>query len=322
MLANLGLSQCDENVYRAMLHHPRAEVGELAAYLEVDEKAVCQSLDRLIDLSLVRASDAGLRAVRPQAGLMLLLARAEAEVAARQRQIEATRSAIISIAAEFSGHGSADVVTRLEGIEAVRDRLAELVWETEWECCSFSGGGAEAPDTIEAAKPLNQTALRRGVLIRGVYQDSFRNDPATVAYVRWMAKLGGHCRSVPILPMRLVIVDRRTALVPIDPADSRAGALEIYIPGVVTGLVALFEQVWDSGRPFGEAPARDGDGLTDQERHLLKLLAAGHTDESAARKLAVSTRSVQRMMTVLTERLRAVSRFQAGVEATRRGWVA
>ena len=46
------------------------------------------------------------------------------------------------------------------------------------------------------------------------------------------------------------------------------------------------------------------------------------TTYPAARRLAVSTRSVQRMMTVLTERLRAVSRFQAGVEATRRGWVA
>ncbi|MEE6262836.1 LuxR C-terminal-related transcriptional regulator [Plantactinospora sonchi] len=294
---------------------------EIAAFLEAGEETVRQALDRLVDLALVRASDDGLRAVRPQAGLMLLLARAEAEVAARQHEIEATRTAIGSIVAEFSAHSSADVVTRLEGIEAVRDRLAELACEAEWECLWFSTGGAQASDAIEAAKPLNQTALKRGVLVRSVYQESFRNDPATVAYVRWMAQLGGHCRTVPTLPMRLVIFDRRAALVPIDPADSRAGALEIYIPGVLAGLVELFEQVWESGRPIGEAPARDGDGLTTQERHLLKLLAAGHTDESAARRLAVSTRSVQRMMTVLTERLRAVSRFQAGVEATRRGWV-
>lgn len=67
----------------------------------------------------------------------------------------------------------------------------------------------------------------------------------------------------------------------------------------------------------GRLPAKRGQDL----RSLLELLAEGHTDESAGRKLAVSTRSVQRTMTVLTQRLGAGSRFQAGVEATRKGWV-
>ncbi|WP_372495136.1 LuxR C-terminal-related transcriptional regulator [Micromonospora phytophila] len=322
MLVNLGLSQMDEMVYRAMLHHAHLGVAELAGQLGVSEDVVRQALDRLIDLALVRACGEGLHAVRPQAGLMSLLARAEAEIAVRQHQIEATRTAIISIASEFHDRGSADVVLRLEGVDAVRDRLAELAREAARECLSFSSGGAQTPDTIDAEKPLNQLALERGVAIRDVYQESFRNDPGTLAHARWMAQMGGQFRTVPTLPMRLVIVDRRTALVPIDPGDPRAGALEIQSPGVVASLVALFEQVWESGRPFGETPARDGHGLTTQERQLLKLLAAGHTDESAARRLAVSTRSVQRLMTALTERLGAVSRFQAGVEAARKGWVA
>lgn len=121
--------------------------------------------------------------------------------------------------------------------------------------------------------------------------------------------------------MRMVIVDRQTALVPIDPADPRLGALELNSPGVVAGLVALFEQVWQAATPFGEGTPIDQHGLTPQEGELLRLLSAGHTDESAARKLAVSLRSVQRMMTGLTERLEAASRFQAGVNASRRGWV-
>ncbi|SCF44361.1 helix-turn-helix transcriptional regulator [Micromonospora mirobrigensis] len=321
MLANLGLSKWDESVYLAMLHLRQAGVAALAEHLSADESTVRSSLDRLIDLALVRTHADGLRVVRPQAGLMSLLAQAEAEIAVRQHQIEATRTTIASIANEFSAQGRGEPVVRLEGIEAVRDRLAELASEVERECLSFNSGGAQAPDTISAEQPLNQATLERGVLIRDVYQESFRNDPGTLAHARWMARLGGQCRTVPTLPMRLVIVDRRTALVPIDPADPRAGALEIQTPGAVAGLAALFDQVWDSGRPLGEAPPRDQDGLNGQERQLLRLLAEGHTDESAARKLAVSTRSVQRIMTALTERLGAVSRFQAGVEAARRGWV-
>lgn len=321
MLVNLGLSQQDEAVYRTMLEHPHLGVVDLAEHLDIAQDAVRTALDNLADLALVRPSSRGFRAVRPQAGLMPLLAQAEAEVAVRQRQIEATRAAIATIASAYEDRDQRESNIRLDGIDAVRDRLAELARDTKRECLSFTTGGAQAPDTIFAEKPVNQLALERDVTIRNVYQESFRNDPATLAYARWMAELGSQSRTVPTLPMRLVIVDREIALVPIDPNDPLVGALELRSPGVVAGLVALFEQVWDSGTPFGEAPARNAHGLVPQERDLLKLLAAGHTDESAARKLALSVRSVQRMMTALTERLQAASRFQAGVEATRRGWV-
>jgi DNA-binding CsgD family transcriptional regulator len=136
-----------------------------------------------------------------------------------------------------------------------------------------------------------------------------------------MAELGSQSRTVPMLPMRMVIIDQGVALVPIDPDNPLLGALELRSPGVVAGLVALFEQVWKSGTPFGDVAVRDDHGLASLERDLLRLLAAGHTDETAARKLAVSVRSVQRTMTLLTKRLNAASRFQAGVEANRRGWV-
>ncbi|GIH11514.1 transcriptional regulator [Rhizocola hellebori] len=281
------------------------------------------ALDVLADLALIRMDPTGAltRVVRPQAGLTALLTKVEAEAAVRRRQIEATRSAIASIVA---AHGDQDPIIegrRLAGLETVRDRLTELAYSANTECLSFTTGGGQSPDTIEAEGHLNEVALKRGVQIRNVYQDSFRNDPATVAHARRMARLGGRSRTTPTVPMRMVIVDREVALIPIDPADTRLGALEVQSAGVLAGLVALFEQVWNIGTAFGDQMPVDEHGLTPQERELLQLLAAGHTDESAARKLAMSVRSVQRMMTSLTERLGAASRFQAGVNANRCGWV-
>lgn len=136
-----------------------------------------------------------------------------------------------------------------------------------------------------------------------------------------MADLGGQSRTVPTLPIRMVIVDRRIALVPIDPDNPRLGALELQSPGIVAALIALFEQIWRTACPFGENRLVDVQGLKPIERELVRLLATGHTDEAAARKLAVSLRTVQRMATSLLERLGAASRFQAGVEASRRGWL-
>ncbi|MFI5836120.1 LuxR C-terminal-related transcriptional regulator [Micromonospora sp. NPDC051300] len=319
----LGLSTEHEAVYRAMLQRPDLTVAGLAALLAVPPEQVHDALDVLSDLALVRVAADGdrLRAVRPQPGLMALLAKVEAEVAVRQQQVEATRAAIAAIAVAHDDYGRAPEGRSLDGVDAVRERLAELAHTASSECLSFTPGRAQSPDTVQAEVPLNEAALRRGVRIRNVYQDSFRNDPATLAHARWMATLGSQSRTTATLPMRMVIVDRRTALVPIDPEDPRRGALELSGIGVIAALVALFEQVWRSGVPFGTAPSRDEQGLTPQERDLLGLLADGHTDESAARKLSVSVRSVQRTMSSLSERLGAASRFQAGLQAGRQGWV-
>ncbi|MEU1685446.1 helix-turn-helix transcriptional regulator [Micromonospora sp. NPDC005707] len=319
----LGLSAQHEMVYRTMLQRPDLNVAGLAECLAVSPDQVREALDVLADLALVRLDDRGdqVRAMRPQAGLMALLAKVEADVAVRQRQVEATRAAIVAIASAHDDRNRAGEGRILEGVDSVRERLAELAHSARDECLSFTTGRAQSPDTMQAEGPLNQVALQRGVVIRNVYQESFRNDPATLAHARWMASTGGQSRTAPTLPMRLVIVDRKTALVPIDPEDSRRGALELHSPGVIAGLVALFEQVWQSATPFGEQGALDERGLSPQENALLRLLAGGHTDESAARKMAISLRSVQRMMTSLTERLNAASRFQAGVQASRNGWV-
>lgn len=323
MLDLLGLSAQHETVYRAMLQRPDLNVAGLADYLGVPPGQVREALDVLADLALIRLDSGGdsARAVRPQAGLIALLAKVEADVAVRQRQVEATRAAITAIAAAHEGHEQEVQGRALDGLDAVRERLIELAHHARSECLSFTTGRGQRPDTMEAEGSLNQVALGRGVLIRNVYQDSFRNDPATLAHARWMASLGSQSRTAPTLPMRMVIVDRELALVPVDPNDPVRGALELRSPGVVTGLVALFEQVWHAARPFGDEVSQDEQGLTAQERELLRLLAAGNTDESAARKLAISLRSVQRMMTSLSERLESESRFQAGVQATRRGWV-
>ena len=52
---------------------------------------------------------------------------------------------------------------------------------------------------------------------------------------------------------------------------------------------------------------------------LLTMLAAGMTDDGIARQLRVSARTVQRRVSELMEGLGARNRFQAGVQAARRG---
>lgn len=321
----IGLDPTAEAVYRLVLSRPDLEVDQLAEQLELPPDDVRRAISSLQELKLLRKDGPGedLELVDPDVGLAALLARSEAELSARQRQIEATRSAVNTIAAQYNGRQerALDGVRPIVGIEAVRVRLEEFSRMLTVECLTFATGGAQMPDVLEYAKPLDELALERGVQYRNIYQESFRNDPGTLQYVSWMASLGGQTRTVPSLPMRLIIVDRKIALMPLDPLDSSKGAMELTSPGPVATMVVLFEQFWEAATPWTEPPPQDKFGLTRREREILTMLAIGHTDDWIARRLGLSLRTVRRVIADLMGRLDARSRFEAGVLAVRSGWL-
>jgi DNA-binding NarL/FixJ family response regulator len=89
--------------------------------------------------------------------------------------------------------------------------------------------------------------------------------------------------------------------------------------GIVEALLLLFEMMWERATPL---PERDGPvAPADQRRLLLEQLAAGEHDEQIGRRLGLSLRTVRRRVADLMTELGADSRFQAGVEAARRGWL-
>ncbi|MEU7555846.1 helix-turn-helix transcriptional regulator [Streptomyces sp. NPDC044571] len=324
MLEALGLGPAVEAVYRLLLAQPEWGVQQVAGHLGLSESAVRAALDELADLHLLQPSRAEgeFLTVSPEVGLGVLLNRNELELSAKQRQLEAARASVAALVSQFSSRQHApEVVQQLFGLETVRRRLEQLAETARTECLSFFPGGAQKPDVMESSKPLDQMALERGVVLRTLYQDSFRKDPDTFEYVRWLSSLGGETRTVPTLPMLMVIVDREVALVPIDPEDGRQGALEIRSRGVVEALRVLFTRFWDSGLPWHEQDNPDSTGLSRRERELLYLLASGHTDEAIGKKLGLSLRTVRRTASGLIGRLGARSRFEAGVLAARAGWL-
>ena len=70
-----------------------------------------------------------------------------------------------------------------------------------------------------------------------------------------------------------------------------------------------------------QVPGLDGIGTTSDTRQLLTLLASGLKDDAIARQLGLSTRTMRRRIRTLLDELSAANRFQAGVQAARRGWL-
>ncbi|MGW7330508.1 helix-turn-helix domain-containing protein [Streptomyces sp. NPDC054840] len=330
MLDVLGLDRLTEAVYRAMLSHPRNDAEDLAELLGISEEAVHEAWERLSGLSLVQypagtpADAPAPRAVSPEVGLEYLLARRQAELALENQRIAGARTVAQQLISEYEDLrpvGPAVSVEHLADVDEVRTRLAVLTENVRHEVMVFAPGGAQTEANMAASRPLNERLLGRGVTMRTIYLDSVRNNPASEAHAKWLTELGGQVRTIAVLPLRMTIVDRTTAVLPVNSEDSGEGAVALTGQGTLTALCTLFETVWENARPLGQAPRRDEAELDHQEAASLRLLAEGHTDEGIAKRLGVSHRTARRIATVLMERLGARSRFEAGVRAVQRGWL-
>ncbi|MFJ3904456.1 helix-turn-helix domain-containing protein [Streptomyces sp. NPDC090025] len=233
--------------------------------------------------------------------------------------------AAAQLAADFTtarAHQNIDGIERLDGIDEIRDRIRLLVRDVRDEVLALAPGGAQSEASMRAARPQDDALLDRGVRMRTLYLDSVRNSPATVTYAKWLTERGGEVRTAPSLPVRLTIMDRRIAIVPVDDENSSAGALVLTGTGTLTALCALFDTIWMRATPLGTpSRERDADGLNSQERAALLLLGQGLTDEAVAKRLGVSPRTARRIAADLMELLGARSRFQAGCRAVAQGWL-
>jgi len=234
MLEVIGLDQTCESVYRTMLANDSWGVAQLADHLALPESDVRAALDQLAELALLCRSVDGdaeaLRPVSPAVALGALIARQEADVARRQQELAESRASMAQLTAEYARQrfgGRGDEVENLRGVDAVHRRLEQLAHEATSSCLSFLPGGAQSTVSMAASGPLDRHLLDRGLTVRTVYLDSMRNDPATVRYARWLTELGGQVRTTAMLPIRMVLFDQTTGLLPIDPDRTQPGVVRI-----------------------------------------------------------------------------------------------
>lgn len=287
---------------------------------------VREALDRLTELALLHSASGSQPFIptSPEISLLPLLQSMEAELDERRARLSRDRAALAALTSEYTSirvQAGVEGLERLEGVDAVRVRLQELSQQATSEVRAFMPGRSLSEAALEASRPLDKQSLARGVRMQTVYLDTARQAQPMVEYATWFASHGGQTRTVPSLPMRLIICDRATAVIPMHPDASHEGAFVIHLSSVVGALNDLFDLIWERATPLGEPPAPDSDGPSERDLTLLRMLEDGLTDEGIGRKLGVSIRTVRRLMADLLTRLNAQSRFQAGVEAVRRGWI-
>lgn len=308
-----------ESVYQNVVENPNVSTEKLAELMALSEVTVQFALEHLARLELITrvAGCDGWTAIEPEVGLAALLARQQAELARHQQQVEDSRLTVARLLASCGQRSAQDAagVEWVIGGSAVRARTARLAADCREEYLSFRLAGQPSTRALDSARTIDEDILARGVPSRSIVLDSVRNDKPTMAYLRWEIGAGADVRTLPTLPARVRIFDRRHAVVSVSNLTGMAGALTVGCDAVVDSFVTLFSKLWAEAEPLGDCRPRRGDNLSSQEVHILKLWAQGHTDASAARRMEVSLRTVRRLSDRLAERLGTRSRFQLGAVA-------
>jgi sugar-specific transcriptional regulator TrmB/DNA-binding CsgD family transcriptional regulator len=316
MLRAVGVDEFDERVYRALLRGPGATADDLASTVDAAMTAVGPALSRLIMLGLVRPEGTGYTPNDPEPALAALVHRREAE-------LQAVRATATELTADFRigrlRTQPGQLVEVVTGSQDIYRRTMELYEGATSEVMAFERPPYAVPaDFDEVATEL--PILERGVALRVVYSAEALAAPRKYDTVRTLAEHGELARTLPALPLKLVIVDRKTARVSLttDVYATESVAI-IQSSGLLDALIALFEAYWERAHPIGCGTPPTG--LSTEEARVLELLGAGFKDEAIARNLRTSMRTVGRRVERILARLDAATRFQAGAQAARRNWL-
>jgi DNA-binding CsgD family transcriptional regulator len=322
MFEAFGVSALAETAYRALVRDASMGLGDLAALLSIDTSDARALVDELTSSGLLVPGGVDeITVVPPERALETLIDREQAALERRRRALDGLRDDVGGLVAEFVDsrrHVIGDLVEAIRGPEAVRSRLYQLSREATTSAWTLNPGLPMTRDSIAASKVMDAQSRARGVRSKAVFSVAAVGDADNQAYLADAVEAGDEVRIHPDPPMRLLLIDNETAVIPLDPANHARGAYVLHGEALVAPLRALFDLVW-------AASSRLGDAATDPEeariRTVVALLADGHKDEAIARRVGVSVRTVRRLIATAIARLQAESRFQAGALAVRRGWV-
>lgn len=304
------------------------DVGDRLGMSREETRAATDALAALGLFSPWEATPSGYLAVDPGAACARLLATQDEQIEGYRKHLASTSQALRHLVADFLGleavrreSVSIEVLNTREQLDAALNNLTLLVRR---ETYALHPAPVPPQDSFTRSLKRMETLLARGVRSRTIYLERFASIPYVAEYFKASAELGAEIRLLPHLPLRMLIYDDTTAMLPIDPVDSFAGALLIKDPALVTSLSAFFEHCWIDATPL-HAVSTGPEGATvfvctPQQATALRMMASGLKDEVIARRLGISPRTLSRLVAEVMERLEVGSRFEAGVKLAHLGW--
>lgn len=319
--AALGIPPAVDRLYRQVYAGSGTSVDEVARSLLRSREELLDELAPMIRGGVVRVGDDDVLHVAPPAeSLAMMLAEETRKISAATARLEGLARALPFLGESGTGRGTESDASQIDGeVLATGDvpgQLVQWIEETSGELLFLRPDQWRMPSESTMFQATSG-AVRAGRSVRAIYPARALQEAPDVLIGR--ARVGEQIRVVPEVHTRLAVVGTGRAMIPDPPGVANDRRLVIRQGGLVEMLVAYFDALWDTAAAVPRLES--GDARPDLRRLLLTQLAAGAKDEQIARTLGMSLRTVRRRIHGLMSDLGVDTRFAAGVEAVRRGWI-
>lgn len=202
--------------------------------------------------------------------------------------------------------------------EAIDPFLSGIVADAEFELLTAQPQFGRTPASLTTAALRDVEALGRGLSMRILYQHAARRHAITHKYVNTVTSHGAEVRTLDEFFNRLIVVDRRIAVIP--GHEGLAVAMVVREPAIVGYLVDMFERSWERARPFTNTERSVVQEIAAEQRSMtMRMLIEGHSDSVSAKRLGVSPRTYAGYVADLKDEFEVGTRFQLGYELGRAG---
>jgi DNA-binding CsgD family transcriptional regulator len=320
VLSALGVSADDERHYQRVLPFSGSTVADVAGALGVPPERVPTTLAALIGLGVVRIDGDRVTVLRRDQVLSAALVREAATAAqVRERLDDLARAVPLLVAAgSRPAPGEVEDVRVLDGEMSTGgnalELLTALIEQSRGDLLFLRPDTWQMPRESAMSRVVGR-AVASGRRSRAVYPlRALHEAPETL---RTRVDEGEEVRLIDDLPTRLFVITGTHAILPEPLGYADEPRLLVRQGALVAALTLLFELYWEQAVPVSELSVP----RSRERTFVLRQLRSGAKDEQIARTMGLSLRTVRRRIAALMIELGADTRFQAGAEAVRRGWL-
>jgi sugar-specific transcriptional regulator TrmB len=317
----LGINKAEERVYRWLLNHDGATRSEVVRGLGLPREKAQRLFEALESKGLATHVPTRPQRYLPFAPNIAL----ESLALRRQEELQSAQVAIQDLQEQITAsrplHRQEQIVEIITSREAEREIVEQMARTALHEIVVL----VRPPMVIsklEASSEQDQVTQRqaqaRGVRSRSIVDREFLALPGAVSRVRGDIKSGEEVRVSSNLPSKMIITDRRVALIPLNLEQSDGPLLLVRSSALLETLYALFEILWHRAAPISltasEEPRADNQStaLPEIAEELIMLMAAGLNDKKIAHEMGISSSTLNRRIREMMNSLDARTRFQIG----------
>jgi sugar-specific transcriptional regulator TrmB len=313
VLEGMGVTQAEEQLYRALLRCEGLCIAEIAAKLNASARAIATPLRALESKGMVTHSPDRVPryyAVPPDIAIEALIAKSQLDEELRQRNARASVAKLSAMGAAVEAVSDERLVEILSP-EATAQMFAQMHRTAQVEMISLTRRPMLI-SKVDEPDDLLFHCLERGVRCRALIDADLLSMPGWLEHMRDNAAHGEESRIAASLPFKLIVADRRIAIIPLDLGRPDGPVLLVRSSSLLDALCEVFELLWRNATPF---PSSDTEQATHGRRRsmpLLSLLTSGVNDKAIELELGMSHRTLARRISELMEEFGAATRCQLG----------